>query len=171
MCLLRTWTPTPAVGIILQPHNVKQTHILTSRARTYNTEWVCSGLDGLRCENSGEEGIFIITHVHTQELSYPACVWVEAEVTKWELRLAELRLNIVAPSVCYTYKMAHRGITYYILLFYVIFFSLNLDRKGKWYVVLYMTFVLWLVWKTNTVYYHIKCNITQDIKALIVTQM
>lgn len=37
-CLLRTWTPTPGVGIILQPHRVKQTHVLTSRARTCETE-------------------------------------------------------------------------------------------------------------------------------------
>lgn len=34
MCRLRTWTPTPGVGIILQLHNVKQTHAWTCRART-----------------------------------------------------------------------------------------------------------------------------------------
>lgn len=47
MCLLRTWTPTPGVGIILQPHRVKQTHVLTSRARTYDTKRSPSWVDAL----------------------------------------------------------------------------------------------------------------------------
>lgn len=42
------------------------------------------------------------THTYTEEKSHPASVRVQEEVTKGELWLAELRLNIVTSSVRYT---------------------------------------------------------------------
>lgn len=74
MCLLRTWTPTPGVGIILQPHSVKQTHVLTSRARTCRTHEAPALAAALQLLQFGGKRV-----------SYPACVCIQEKVAEGEL--------------------------------------------------------------------------------------
>lgn len=119
MCLLRTWTPTPGVGIILQLHTLKQTQFLTSRARTCKKKVInrsCRWADVTPKEIVKLVFTGTHTHIYLKRNANLASVRVQKEIFKGQLWLAELRLNIMTSSVSLTLNRTKKVVGLIVLI-------------------------------------------------------